>query len=142
MVAGHIDQRAGLSHGGLAPGAEPGVAAAAGSICRLQCMAKDLAGRGWNTETATGLLAGETGGSSGESGAGDGLSQAERAELCRGHPQILAGYRTDRAIENTGGAAGLYAVYGTAGGLEGIAVSLHGAKRYLRGQSDRQPAVR
>src|SRR5580765_1744985 len=141
MVFGRIDQGAGLDHGGIASGPASGVGSVAGSVRGLQCVAKGVAGRGRDPQTATRLLAREVGRRAGESGTGNRLSQAERTELCWGNPQIFSQYRTDGAVENTGGAAGLHALYDSAGGLEGVALSLHGTKRYLRGQSDCQPAV-
>src|SRR5579864_2799154 len=137
MVAGDPDQGTGGDPRSAAAGAECGAAAVADPICGLRGLAAAVAGRERDAEAATGLLAGEAGRRGGESGSGNRLSAAEGAELRWGDAGVCAGRATGRATEIAGRRAGLHTLYGAAGSLQSNAVSLHGAKRYMRGGADR-----
>ena len=80
-------------------GRPSGVGAAADSIRGLQRLATKLAGRGRVAGAATGLLAGEAGGCAGESGSGDRLPPAERAQLCRSQHAFALDAQLDRAAQ-------------------------------------------
>ena len=106
-------------------GRPSGVGPAADSVRGLQRVATHLAGRGRSTEAATCLLAGETGGCSGEFGPGDRLPPAERAKLCRSQLRLRPGCAADRAAQKPRPTRERHAVHDPAGCLQGIAVSLH-----------------
>src|SRR5580765_8284846 len=80
LVAERIDEGVELDPGSAAASPQSQSAAAADSVCGLRCVAEEMAGRERSAEAATGVLAGETGRCCGESGSGDGLSQAECAK--------------------------------------------------------------
>src|SRR5437763_5368204 len=91
MVAWSVDPRTWRGDGRV------GAAAVADSVCRLQCVAASLAGRGRGSGAATGVLAAEAGRDCGEPRSTDRLSAAERADVCRGASSVRAGCAADRA---------------------------------------------
>src|SRR5215470_4366455 len=100
-----------------------------------------MAGTEWGLEGAAGLLAKEAGGYSGEFELGHRLSAAEGAELWRGQAYLPYGCATHGGAQVLGATAERHVVYGAAGGVQAVVVSLHGAKRYLCWECDCQSPV-